>query len=435
MRICSLTCIVFLSLLCGDTYAQHTWTLEQCIDTALTHNLTLAKAANNKIVSQADYQQAKMKYIPSLNASMFSGETWGIYVIPSLNQLIDANNIGTSENLNASINLYEGMRKPNTLKEKREGIDLSDNNYKKSANDISVQTIQQYFQVLLDRETVIKAEETVNLSQLQVERSKNMYAEQSIAHGDLYNMQSQLATDEYNLVNAQNTMDNDYLALRQTLQIDDDTNFRVSPVMDDSSQINFPFTLEQCLDMAKNSSPELKIAANNVRIAELNAAIQKAAVQPTLSFSPSLGTTTSSLNPLNAETQLQDNRTISLGFNFSLPIFNNYTNQYAIVNAVINYRNTELDESIAYKDLSKKIESAYHDMVAGEKKYSAAKKQIEYAGENFLYESEKFRLGMNNTLTYNDAKNKKVQAEIDMASAKYDFLMKKKVLLLYMGKK
>ncbi len=425
--------IICLTLFSGILKAQNSWTLEQCIDTALRRNLTLAKAANNKIVSQADYKQAKMKYIPSLNASVFSGETWGIYVIPSLNELVNTANVGTSENINSSINLYEGMRKPNTLKEKREGIELSDNNYKKSVNDIKVQTMQQYFQILLDRETVDKAEQTVRQSQLQVDRSKNLYAAKSIAAGDLYNMQSQLSSDKFNLVNAQNTLDNDYLALRQTLEVEADTNFRIAPVADDSAQITYTLTLDQTIELARNNSPELKIASNNTRIAELNASIQRAGTIPTLSFSPSLGTTTSNLNPQSIETQIFDNRTVTLGFNLSLPIFNNYTNQYSIINAEINYRNTRLDESIAEKDLIKKIESAYHDIIAGERKYAAAKEQLRYAEENFKYESEKFRLGMNNSLTYNDAKNKKVQAEIDMASAKYDFLMKKKVLNVYLG--
>ncbi len=434
MKIFPVVCLIFcLAFYCGSIKAQQAWTLDQCMDTALKRNLTLAKAANNKIVSRADYQQAKMKYIPSLNASIFSGTTWGIYVIPALNQLVNGNNIGSSENLNASINLYEGMRKPNTLKEKREGMDLNDNNYTKSANDISVLTIQQYFQVLLDVETVVKAEQTVKQSQLQVERSKNLYAQQSLAAGDLYNMQSQLATDQFNLVNARNTMESDYLALRQTLVIDEDTAFRVLPVSDDSSQIVFPFNLEQCIEMSVKSAPELKIAANNARMAELNASIQRAALQPTLSFTPSIGTTTSNLYPISLENQLADNRTISLGFNLSLPLFNNYTNQFAVVNAEINYRNSMLDESIADKDLAKKIENAYHDIIAGEKKYSAAKEQLHFAGENFKYESEKFSLGMNNALTYNDAKSKLIQAQIDMASAKYDFLMKKRVMLVYMG--
>ena len=431
---CCIASVIVITISTGAIKAQELWTLDQCIEQALKNNLNIEQAANDKMLSKVDYEASKMNFLPSLNGGVSSNNTWGLYIDPTTNLLTSSSGKGLYPSLNSNLSIYEGMRKVNTVKEKQEAIELSNNKYHKTTNDITIQITQLYFQVLLDMEQVEKTKQQIKLTQLQVDRTQKLIEGKSIAVGELYNIQSQLATEELNLVNVQNSLDGDYLRLRQAVEVPAGKDFKIIPlVINDSTLMVQRSSLEEILGKVKNSAPEIKIAESNLKIAELNNKIAKSGLQPSLYASGSLGTRTSNLNPESIDKQLNINRSASLGITLSIPIFNNYHNKYSIASSEINYKNQKIALSIANKELTKTIENAYHEIVAAEKKYEAVQKQLTFLQESFKYESKKYELGINNAFTYNDAKNKMTQAELELSMAKYSYLMKQKILNVYLS--
>ena len=68
MRKSFISCIVGLALLTipGNSEARK-WTLAECIDYALTNNITLRKTKLNKLSAQEDVLQSKAALLPSLS--------------------------------------------------------------------------------------------------------------------------------------------------------------------------------------------------------------------------------------------------------------------------------------------------------------------------------------------------------------------------------
>ena len=93
-------------------------------------------------------------------------------------------------------------------------------------------------------------------------------------------------------------------------------------------------------------------------------------------------------------------------------------------------RNLQIEKN----KLRKNIESSYADAIAAYQTYVARKKSVESFQEAFKYIEEKFDVGMVNSTDYNVAKIQLNNAESDLASAKYDYIFKTKILDFYLGK-
>ena len=74
------------------TMAQKTWTLQQCVDTALANNRNIKQKALNRKTSEIAYQQARLNLLPNLNASASQSWTFGRSQIQE----------GTYQNINSS---------------------------------------------------------------------------------------------------------------------------------------------------------------------------------------------------------------------------------------------------------------------------------------------------------------------------------------------
>ncbi len=122
-----------------------------------------------------------------------------------------------------------------------------------------------------------------------------------------------------------------------------------------------------------------------------------------------------------------------MGFSLNIPILNGWQVNKNISNSKINIENYRYTLEGEKKQLYKNIQQAYADAVASLKKYSASMKAVASMEESFRYTDQKFNVGMVTPVDYNAAKSQLLNAQSDMAQAKYEFIFKTKVLDFYKG--
>lgn len=83
--------------------------------------------------------------------------------------------------------------------------------------------------------------------------------------------------------------------------------------------------------------------------------------------------------------------------------------------------------------LRKEIQQAYTDAVAAYKKYQSSFDAVESYRETFRYTEEKFNVGLVNSVDYNVAKTDYLRAQSNLLQAKYEYIMKMKILDFYKG--
>ena len=194
--------------------------------------------------------------------------------------------------------------------------------------------------------------------------------------------------------------------------------------------------------------PEIKSAEYRVKSAERTVALAKGQHSPRIFASGSysslysnqiLEILSSDPLPVFGDTkpfgqQMDDNRNGGLVFGLSIPIFNGYQATTNVRKSKIYEENANLNLKIEKNILRKNIETSYADAIAAYQTYIARNKSVEAFGEAFTYMEEKFNVGMTNSTDYNVAKLQLSTAESDLASSKYDYIFKTKILDFYLGK-
>ena len=98
------------------------WTLEECINYALDHNINIKKQYLNQQYQEEVLLQSKLGVLPSVNGFASHGYNWGQRVDPFTNEFatdrVRSNNIYVSGDLN----LFSGFQQVNIIK--RNKLDL-----------------------------------------------------------------------------------------------------------------------------------------------------------------------------------------------------------------------------------------------------------------------------------------------------------------------
>ena len=419
-------------LLCNGSFSQEKWSLEKCIRHAQENNLQIkqqeimAEQAGNELLA------AKMEYVPSVNASMNHNLSWGRSV--NLNDLeIIENQMSqsTSLNLSASIPLFEGMRKQNTVKSQMKQLEIAGVNVEKLKDEISLSVARGYLQILLGYEMEKSAVESCNSLQEQVKKCRTMVEAGSLAYSSLLELEAQLANERVQVVNARNNVRSNILALAQLLDMEDFSDFSIEVPEIGHLTISLPEeSVDEIFDMA-TSMPAVKGAELAVEQSRLQYRIQKGAALPTLSFSAGYGTYYSNNQDTPFFSQFDNNRNPSMGFGLSIPIFNNLRNSTSIKNARLNVKARETELEITRQNLLKEIQQAYNDAVASFEKYNASKQNMASAQESFKYSQEKFNAGMLSGTDYTVAKTNLSKAQSECIQSKFQYIFQLKVLDYY----
>jgi len=470
--------ITFLFVLFAvlSAQAQEVWTLQKCIDYAMQNNLTVQQSKLNIERAEINYDQDRFNLLPNLNAGATHGYNWGQRIDPFTNQFatdrVQTNNLF----LSSSLDLFNGFTKRNAVRQSQEEIAASQYDLQRIKNDISLQICLAYLQVLLNKENVLVSQNQIAISEEQSARMEILVEGGREPQGSLFDLQSQLAQEELNLVNSENAVILAVLNLTQLLQLprEDARDFDV--VQPDFSNVGMEMIGNSASDIylrAKESMPEVKAAESRRRASEYALTTARGGYQPTLSISGAIGSGYSGANneiigtgtnlgfiPIGSVsgtnqavfslqpqilfgegdfrtksfgTQLNDNFNQNVQLNLNIPIFNGSAARANVSRAKIN----QLEADITYSQISNQlrfdIEQAFADARAAMNTYAANEKAVMALTESFRYAEVRYEQGVINAVEFNTIKTQFTNAQSAMLRAKYDFVFRTKILDFYLG--
>ena len=432
--------------------AQKQWTLQDCLSYAKDNNLTIKQAYLNLELSKENLLQSKMNLLPNLNGNISDNTNFGRNIDPVTNQITIDRVRNNSFGISSSMTLFNGFQNINTIRKNNYDYLASKYDAEKIANDISVNIITAYLQLLYSEDLVEVSQQKVSISELQVQRIAKMVEVGSLPKGDLLNTESQKAQEDLQLINAENQRDIALLNLRQLLDIPTHEPFEIiDPNLDPKQEYQLS-DADNVYVLALQNLPDVKSAELKLKSSKRSLAISQAGRSPQLSMSASVGTIYSDANkrfshidslaipvtPVYEEypfrDQFNENVNQSISFSLSFPIFNRWQTNASISRAKIGVLQAQYSLQEAQNNLRKTIEQAQNDALSAQKKFLASKKSVEFQQESFQYIQEKYNLQLVNTYDYNNAKNTLFQAETDLIQSKYDYIFKTKMLDFYMGK-
>jgi len=440
----------FLLILGWSAQAQSKkWTLEECVQYALEHNISIKQSALDTKTADINKSSALGSFLPSINAN--ASHSWNIGLNTNIvtNALENQTTQFTSAGLDAGIDIYKGLQNQNNFRKSKLSIIAAQYQLSKMKDDISLNVANAYLQILFNIENIKVQKEQQAINQKQLERTEELVNAGSIPKGDLFDIKATLAGDKQRVINAENTLLISKLSLAQLLQLDDFQNFDIAEANYDAKQSEVMFqTPEAIYKKAKDERVEVKIAKTNLDIAEKDIQIARGAYQPTVqgfySFNtrisyaevPNFDATGNFIgygNPAPFFNQFSDNKGHNFGVQLSVPIFNGFSTRNNVSRSKVSFERSKIALSQSELDLERNVFTAYTDAKGAFNAYESALSALEARENAFNYAKERYAVGMMNAFDFNQAQSLYANAQSEVLRTKYDYIFRTKIVEFYFG--
>lgn len=447
--------------------------LQECIDIAIENNLNVKRSRLDVESARAGLLQSKGSLLPNANVNGNYGFNWGRSIDPTTNQFINQQIQFAGAGGSSNVTLFNGFSLINGVKQSQANLEARQYGLEFSENTITLNIINSYLSVIFNRELVENAKYQLESSREQLERTTKLVEAGSLPITNKLELQSQVASNEVQLVNNQNQLDLAVLSLKQAMLIP--ASEQIDVIIPDMGEINVE-TIEkmsgqEVYEIAEQEQPEIRSADLGLEAANYGYRSALGGYYPSLSLGLNINTNFSNafttrrlpdgtfdvqptgafavVNgeqfdvlapspnfetvPFGLERQFEENLRTSLGINLQIPIFNGFRTRANVQRAKIAVQQAEITAIEQRNTLRQQIETAYNNALAAAKTYEANLRQVEALEETFRLVENQYNLGAANFTDYQVANNNLFGARSDLLRAKYDFVFRKKILEFYQG--
>lgn len=452
--------------------AQNPWTLSQCIEYALENNIEVQRSELNVDLAKNNLNSSKANLLPGINADAGYNINYGRSIDPTTYDFVTQSIKNSSLSLSSGLDIFTAGSKINRIKQNQLSLKSTELLSENVENNIALQVTSAYLQILLSKENLKTVQQQLNISTEQYRQTSKMYENGAIPEGNLLEVEAQMTNDTLSLIQAQNNLNISLLTLQQILQLDMNEAFDiVSPNIE-----MLPMTEvieqspEEVYDIALNNQAIIKSNKYAVQSAARAVKAAKGLYYPSLRLIANLRTTHSSLGKIqdgintiqnppigyvsgtnetvlsfqDAEVpvfedaefyeQYNNNFNQTIGISMSIPILNGLQTRYNVKNAQIQLEQRKLDSESAQNQLKNDVYVAHNDVKLAFQTYKARLKAMNATQRSFEYIEKRFEIGNANLLEYTTGKTNFANAAVSLNSAKYDYILKTKILDFYLGK-
>ncbi len=407
-----------------------TWTLDSCINYAVAHNVNILQGELRIKEGEQAVTEAKDRFLPTLDASASQSFTFG-RALQQDNTYADRNTSSFGWNVGFSLPLFQGMSEYHKLKVAKAGLRQYVLENEAAKENVSLNVISQYLQVLYAKEVAEAARSQAEYSAFEVERQKTLIEAGKVAEATLYDLESVAAQDRLQVVTAENDIRTALVNLANMLQLRGIEDFDVASISQGEPAIPEP---DQVYSEALITNSSLKAARQSVSVANENISLARSGYLPTLSFNAGTGSSYYRVNGYpndNFGDQMRHNISTYVGFSLRIPIFDGFNTRNSIRRARLQKINAELNYDQRNVDLYKEIQLAYYQAVGARERYMTAGETLEKTRMSFESTRERFNLGRATQADYEQAKNNLFRTEVSRIQAHYEYLMRHRILMFY----
>ena len=424
--------------------APHSWTLRECCDYAVSHNISIRQQENQRRQQELQLDNARNSRLPDFSGSVGQNFSFGRGLTAD-NTYTNTNTSSTSFSVGASLPLFTGFQIPNQIKMNQLNLEAATANLEKAKNDIRTQVAQAYVQVLYNQELAEVAHRQISIDSMQVARLQALVDNGKASGAQLSQQQATLAQSQLTATQADGNLNLSLLTLTQLLELPTPEGFSVvrpegnggdgaNGANGSAASVPSP---DAVFAEALTVKPEVQAAQLAVSSADRSIDIARAGYYPTLSLSGGLGTnyyTTSGFPSDGFATQLKNNFSQYIGLNLNVPIFNRFSTRNSIRSAKIERENSLLQLDNTKKTLYKEIQQVCQNAVTAQAKYESSQVAVQSSMDAFTLMQAKYENGKANITEFNESKNNYLRAASDLVQARYELLYQQALIQFYRGR-
>ena len=433
---------VFLCCCTLSAYAQRTWTLEECIDYAVKHNITLQKAQANVETDEINIKEQRGSLLPTVSASVQQGLIWRP-ISESASNIVNGSIASSSSNkanysgsygVNAQWTIWNGGRRMMNIKNATLARDMALLQAESSANSITEQIVQYYVQILYMKEALKVNEQLLEHDRTIYNRGRDMVEQGQMSRSQLAQLEAQVANGEYDVVNTRTMIAEQTLELKQLLELEPEDELTVAAAtVDDDAALRLIPDKDEVYDYALAQRPEIKSGEKQLQQSRNSTRLAKAQRLPSLSLGAGLNDSHMS-GGTGAGTQLKNNFSGQLSLGVSIPIFDQRQTSSAIQRAKVNERIAELDLADARETLWQTIEKYWLNAYNNQQKFLSSRTNVKSMSTTYNLLDEQFRLGVTDIANLLQGRDNLLRAQQTLLQDKYTTVLNLLLLDFYQGK-
>lgn len=410
---------------------KHLFTLEDCIQYALDKNFNRQSLKLTEESYQVAYQQSKYERLPTVSASM--NENLSNSTKNTATEITTGGfKINGSYSLNASVPVYQGGAINSAIEQSRLQKEQATHQTSQYENELTIQILQAFLSVLGNEELLKYRSSVAEASREQLNQGKEQYRLGVILESDYLLFEAQYANDQNNIVDTEITRNNNLLRLKNLLSINPAEDLQI--VYPDLSAIIgmavMP-TQDRVVERALAYLPDMKIGQYNVDIANTDIKLSKANYYPTVSLVAGIGTGHADF--IGVGTQLNNRLNEQIGVTVSIPIFNRNRTKTSVARSKISLRQAELSLMQTELNIRQTVIQEYQDVVSAYNKYQVTDIRQDAYAKSFEAYRIQFNAGSITPVELLQQQNNYISALNDYVQSKYGFMLKRKILDVYMG--
>ncbi|MBE3085510.1 MAG: TolC family protein, partial [Bacteroidetes bacterium] len=430
---------LFLILCFGEITAQEKkWTLEDCINYAVTNNIGLQRQRLQTQSAEINLTKAKMDVLPSLNFGSDARVGFGRSIDPVTNLITFKQNLSNSYSINSTIQLFNGFATLNTIAANKFMLKAGLETEKITRNTLIVDIMGQYYQVLYSKGLENASKMQLDLSEKQLFRILKMVETGKEALSRQYEIESQVSADKLAYTIAQNSASQALTTLKQMLQLEPGSEFDIlMPDLNNMLITDSNFSTDSVYNIASQTLPRLKAIEFELNASKKQVAAARGNLAPSLSVGGAVFTgyykviNEGAADQVSFSSQLKNNNSQAVFLSLDIPIFNNYSTGKNIKLARIRRDDTALRLELEKNNLYTEIENACLNFNRGKDEFAAAGANFEYNKKSFNAVEKKFESGLVDVTDYSAAKTTLFNAETEALRTKLQLLIRKLTIQFY----
>jgi outer membrane protein len=422
----------------GNTPAQEKkWTLEDCINYAVTNNIGLQRQKLQTEIADVNYLTTKLNLLPSLNLGSDVSIQYGRSINPGTNVYTFLQNFRNGYTLDSRMRLFNGFAGLNTLSANKFMLKAGLENEKIVRNTLIVDIMGQYYQVLYSKGLENASYMQLELSEKQLFRITKMVETGREALAKQYEIESQVSQDRLAYTIAKNNASQALTTLKHLLQLTPGVEFDIFvPELSTILITDTTYKTDSIYAIASETLPRLKEIQYELQASTKQIAAARGAIAPNVTIGGQVYTAyykllndTSKIDSFS--TQMKNNFGQAVYASVNIPLFNNYTTGRNIKLAKIRKYDNELRLEQEKNNLYTDIENACLNYNKGKDEFAAAGSNFEFNKKSFSSIEKRFESGLVDVTEYSLAKNKLFNAEIEELRTKLQLLIRKLTIQFY----
>ena len=443
------TIILLFIALTTRAQTQETWTLDECVEFALDHNLQVKDITFTEQSNRETYRQSIRDLLPRINGFSNYVINFGRSTDPFTNDVVTTEFFRNQYSLEASIDIFQGFQKINAIKASKFLRKATHEETLQEKFLLAFRVMQAFYDIRFAEGLVEISEEQVAYSQSNYDLVERQIELGLKAGADLYEAESLLLTDELTLTQAKNQLATAKLGLIQEMNLEDtaDIDIRADIAVrpgfgntgpENSGLTGDSLTTETSGEGAKDAKligesargmepktmdsdsifnetreflPLLKAQELRVRAAKSQLNVERGKLLPSLSLISGIGTgyfetTRDSLdNTVPFRDQFRDNTFQYIGVSLNVPIFNAWSAQSRIKQQKIErlraQNNLDIQEQVVFQTIQQLVQEYESLLVENEQS------DQNVASQRLAFEiaQKRYEKGLINALELFQAKN------------------------------